>query len=323
MTGSSLLARYRRGGADPPFGDPARDHRARFEGYYWRFTDADHGRTVIALCGISVLPGRRWAIIALASHPSGRVHSAIAEHAGGDPHGVGAWAEGALTASDRELHLQVGPDAGVRAELHRPAKWSRRALGASGLAQVVPGLIQYWHPWAMGGVAEGEATLGEGRVALDGMNVYAEKNWGRAFPDRWWWGQADGFDSGDVCVAFAGGPMRIAGVPLTPTLVAVRLGDRLIALAPPFARTAAEVGGGTWRLRTRSASYTVELEGEDADSSVRLPVPVPDRVAVQPRSRQALAGRLSVVVRRRGRTLLRTESSLAGLEHECEEGECD
>jgi hypothetical protein len=126
MTGSSLLARYRRAGADPPFGDPARDHRAPFEGYYWRFTSADQGRTVIALCGVSVLPGRRWAIIALASHPSGRVHSTIAEHAGGDPQGVGAWAEGALTASDRALHLQVGPDAGIRAELHRPVKCDGR-----------------------------------------------------------------------------------------------------------------------------------------------------------------------------------------------------
>jgi hypothetical protein len=277
---------------------------------------------VIALCGVSVLPRRRWAVIALASHPSGRVHTAIADRAGGDPDGVGAWAEGAVAASDRALRLQVGPEAGLHAALHRPAKWSRRALGGSGLAQVLPGLAQYWHPWAMGGVAEGEAMLGGVRVPLDGMSVYAEKNWGRDFPERWWWGQADAFDAGDVCVAFAGGPMRVAGVPLTPTLVAVRLGERLIALAPPFACTAADVGGGTWRLRTRSASYAVELEGEDADSSVTLPVPLPNRVAAQPRSRQALAGRLSVVVRRRGRTLLRAESRLAGLEREREKGEC-
>jgi tocopherol cyclase len=277
---------------------------------------------VIALCGISVLPRRRWAVIALASHPSGRVHTAIADCAGGDPDGVGAWARGALAASDRALRIQVGHGAGLHAALHRPAKWSRPALGGSGLAQVLPGLGQYWHPWAMGGVAEGEAIFGGVRVPLDGMSVYGEKNWGRGFPERWWWGQADAFDAGDICVAFAGGPMRVAGVPLTPTLVAVRLGERLIALAPPSAHTAADVGGGTWRLRTRSASYAVELEGEDADSSVTLPVPSPDRVSVQLRSRQALAGRLSVVVRRRGRALLRAESRLAGLESEREEGEC-
>jgi tocopherol cyclase len=201
-----------------------------------------------------VLPRRRWAVIALASHPSGRVHAAIADRAGGGLHGVGAWAEGAVAASDRALRFQVGPDAGLHAALHRPTKWSRRALGGSGLAQLVPGLGQYWHPWAMGGVAEGEAMFGGVRVPLDGMSVYAEKNWGRRFPERWWWGQADAFDAGDVCVAFAGGPMRVAGV--------------------------------------------------------------------QPRSRQALAGRLSVVVRRRGRMLLRAESRLAGLERECKEGEC-
>ena len=84
---------------------------------------------MIALCGVSVLPRRRWAVIALASHPSGRVHTAIVDRAGGDPHGVGVWAEGAVDASDGALHLQVGPDAELHAALDRPAKWSRRPLG--------------------------------------------------------------------------------------------------------------------------------------------------------------------------------------------------
>jgi tocopherol cyclase len=316
------MARYRRAGADLPFGDPARDHGAPFEGHYWRFTDADRGRVVIALCGVCVLGRRRWAVIALASHPGGPVHTAIAERAGGDPEGFGFWAEGAGDGSERALRLELGPDAALDAELHGIFRWPRRALGGSGLAQIVPGLAQYWHPWAMGGLAAGEATLGGVRVPLDGASVYVEKNWGRAFPERWWWGQADAFDSGDVCVAFAGGPTRIAGVPSTPTLVAVRVGERLIALAPPLARTVHEVGGGAWALRAHSARYAIELEGDDAGSAVALPVPAPDRVAVELRSRQALAGRLAVVVRRRRRTLLRAESRLAGLEREREGAEC-
>jgi len=31
---------YRESGADPPFADPARDHGAAMEGYYWRLVDA-------------------------------------------------------------------------------------------------------------------------------------------------------------------------------------------------------------------------------------------------------------------------------------------
>jgi tocopherol cyclase len=159
-------------------------------------------------------------------------------------------------------------------------------------------------------------------VPLDGAHVYVEKNWGRAFPARWWWGQADAFDDGDVCVAFAGGPMRIAGVSATPTLIAVRAGDRLITLAPPLARTVARVRGRSWAVRGRSASYAVELEGDEVGSAVALPVPLVDRVGAESRSRQALAGRLAIVVRRRGRTLLRGESPLAGLERERQEDDC-
>ena len=109
---------------------------------------------------------------------------------------------------------------------------------------------------------------------------------------------------------------------MTPTLIAVRVGERLITLAPPLARTVARVGGGAWAVHARSAAYEVELEGDEAGSAVALPVPLADRVATEPRSRQALAGRLGVVVRRRGRTLLRAESCLAGLEREREEGDC-
>jgi hypothetical protein len=103
---------------------------------------------------------------------------------------------------------------------------------------------------------------------------------------------------------------------LAPTLVAIRVEERLISLTPPLARTAAAVEAGSWQLRTRSARYTVEIEGEEHGSSVRLPVPTPDRVAVESRSTQALAGRLRVVVRNGRRTLFRGESELAGLEHE-------
>jgi tocopherol cyclase len=78
----------------------------------------------------------------------------------------------------------------------------------------------------------------------------------------------------------------------------------------------AAAGAGGWRVRARSARHSVELEGDAGPAgTLALPVPVPGRRAVEPRSRQALAGRLAVVVRRGRRTLLRDESALAGLEH--------
>ena len=81
----SLTGRYRRTGADPPFGDPRRAHGVPFEGYYWRFTDAGAGRVVIVLCGLSRDAAGTWAIVALAAHPGGLVRSRLVPVAQADP----------------------------------------------------------------------------------------------------------------------------------------------------------------------------------------------------------------------------------------------
>lgn len=311
-----VLDAYRRGGADPPFGDPRRDHEAGMEGYYWRFTDPERGRVVVALCGLCrSRNGPRWALVALAVHPGGAVRSAIVDRAAADRTGLGVRAGDALVASERAVRVEL-PGGTLDVEIDAARRWPR-ALGGSGPAHLVPGLPQYWHPHMLGGVARGEASIDGGRVALDGATAYAEKHWGPAFAGRWWWGQADAFDAGDVCVAFAGGPVRVGGAAATPTALVVRVGDRLLRLAPPFARMTATMSADGWRVRARSARHAVELEGEDPDATaVTLPVPVPDGRTCEPRSRQALAGRVRLVVRRGASTVFRGESPLAGLERD-------
>jgi len=308
------LSRYRRRGADLPFANPAGDHAASFEGYYWRFTDESRKRVVIVLAGLSRTEPGRWAVLAMAVHPGGDVRIAKVDGAEGDPAEFGVRADGALSASPYRLRLALAGGEGLEVEITEPHEWSRRSLGASGVAQLIPGLEQYWHPHLLGGRARGEMRFGDARIDLDGASVYAEKNWGPRFPGRWWWGQTDAFEGIDGCVAFAGGPMRVGGLAINATLVVVRLGRRLLALAPPFALTRADVDEGEWRIRARSPRYSVEIQGEDAGSGVALPVPVPGERAFALRSHQALAGRLSLTVRQGRRVLYRGESTLAGLE---------
>jgi hypothetical protein len=191
--------------------------------------------------------------------------------------------------------------------------WPRRAFGALGVAQAAPGLHQYWHAHLLGGRAVGTARLGGAEVAIDAA-AYAEKNWGAAFSDHWWWGQA--FPDADVCVAFAGGRIRLGPVDVAPTAVVLHVGSELVRLGPPGARMASAATDGAWRVRGRSPRFSVLLEGEADDSTAAaLPVPLPAERALEPRSRQVLAGRLAVTLRRGGRVVYRGESVLAGLEH--------
>jgi hypothetical protein len=248
---------------------------------------------VIAIAGVC----RDWAMVILASGED--VWTEIVD-ARADPTRFGVTA-GPLRADAGSLHVDLGP--GLSVELKERREWPRRAFGPLGPAQSLPWLGQYWAPWLLGARVEGRF----GDRSLTGASAYAEKNWGAAFADHWWWGQAAFGD--DAGVAFAGG--RVHGV--APTAVAVWTPDGLITLAPPLARTLTRAGGGEWHVRARSPRWRVELTGEARDPLL-LPVPIPDERRLEIRSRHHLRGRLDLRVWR-GRTLwFEGESSHAALE---------
>jgi hypothetical protein len=295
---------YRRTGADLPWGDPRGAHGVAMEGYYWRFTDVTAGRVVVALCGVC----EDWAMVALAAHPGGFVRVATVTGVRVDRRRLGVRAGNTLVAG--------GPGATLRARLSSSFGWPRRAWGALGPAHAVPGLGQYWHPHVLGAAVEGEAELGRDHVPLGEATAYAEKNWGSVFAPEWWWGQAQGFAEPEACVAFAGGPLRLAGRRWAPSAVVLRLVSEVVVLRPPLARVVADIGAHGWRLRARSARWGLELEGSDVGApAARLPVPLPGTSQeLEWRSHHVLAGSVRVELRR-GRSLRWAgESALAGLE---------
>ena len=295
------LSSYRRTGADPPFGDPRRAHGTRFEGYYWRLTDVAAARVAIVLCGVCRDAAGPWAIVALAAS-DGLVQSRIEPLAEVSFGGLGVRAGRSVVASPEELRVDLGADARLDLRFEERVEWPPLVFGGIGPAQVAPGLPQYWHPHLLGA-----RVVGSG---WDGATAYAEKNWGPRFTEHWWWGQAQGFPGADACVAFAGG--RVLGG--APTSVVVRVEDRVLRLAPPFAGVVTAVGEAGWRVRARSPRWTVELEGAAVGAPAVLPVPVPGERRVVDRSQQYLAGTLSVRVWRGRRLWWSGSSGLAGLE---------
>jgi hypothetical protein len=312
----AMRGRYRELGADGPFGDPRRGHGVAMEGYFWRFTDAAGGRVVVALCGVCRSPAGRWATVALGDHPGGALAEADVAPAAVDPARLGVRA-GPFVAGPDTVAVDLGPHARLEARLGDVVGWpARRPLGGSGAAHLIPGLGQYWHPHALGGRAEGRAILDGREIDLTGWDVYAEKNWGGAFPDRWWWGEAQGFERRDVAVAFAGGPVALGPVRFAATAVVVRLGDQVLRLGDPLlSPVRASVGDGRWSLAGRGPLWSVEIEAAGPPAAAHiLPVPLPAERRSVPGALEHLAGRLRLVVRRRGRVVFAGESRLAGLE---------
>ena len=308
----SPISRYRRAGADPPWGDPRRYHGVAMEGYFWRFTHAASGRVAIVMCGVNHAPdGERWAFVGLAAHPGGFFRWAALQGARADAAGYGVHAGAAFSAGTDHVRLDLGPDCRLDADLDAPVAWPRRAFGGLGGAHAVPWLTQYWHPHLFAAGVRGRVVAGTDAFTLDGAGAYAEKNWGGGFPDRWWWGQAHDFGD-DVCVAFAGGPVGVGPARLRATAAVVRLDGTVLRCRPP---AVVELGHGAWRLRARAGGRRVEIEGAaDPATAHALTVPVPRERRAVDRSQHHLAGAMRVRVTRRGGTVFAGESALAGLE---------
>jgi len=126
---STLLAVYRRTGADPPFGDPRGYHGVGMEGHFWRITQPDTGAVVVAILAISRdAEGRPWrsALTTLAATHCRQLIPALGKLGTcGDIAGLDRY----FAALDRRVRTLVASGAGLadvasRAELPEFAAWA-------------------------------------------------------------------------------------------------------------------------------------------------------------------------------------------------------
>lgn len=266
---------YRRTGANLPDGDPLPSHGAQMEGYFWRVTDVESSRVLVVLCGVNRHPAGDWATVAIAAEPGGFVRSAVLPLARSlrDAYLVTA-GNGAFRATAHEVHLDLGDDAVVDLSIDNAIGWPH-SLGGGGVFSAVPFLGQYWHPHVLGGAVSGEASIGNRQWAFRGAEIYAEKNWGAGFPEHWWWGQAQGFERADVCVAFGGGRLTAGPLAVTVGGAVVRVGDDVLRFAPPFSTVRSSTDGSRWEVTARGQGCRLRLVGVGSGEPHTLPVPIP------------------------------------------------
>jgi tocopherol cyclase len=314
--GRRLLAAYRRTGADIPFGDPVPSHGSEMEGWFWRLTDSASGRVVVALCSANQHPDGDWATVAVGLHPGGILRTAALERvrteqfrftlsAGTTPDAAVAAALDGLVIDFDDVHVDL--------QFADPYMWPKAFAGV-GLISSIPFLTQYWHPYRLGGTATGVVEIGSEHWSFDSATLYAEKNWGPGFPKRWWWGQAHDFGGADVSVAFTGGLLQLGPMHQEVGLVVVRLGDRVIRIAPP-ASVRSQMSAGRWTIRAKSLRYQIDVEGDATGLEPHnLPVPLPAERRNVGAAVEHLAGRLRCTVREFGRIVFDGRSEMAGLE---------
>jgi len=303
---------YRHTGANLPFGDPRPSHGAEMEGYFWRVTDVDSKSVLVILCGINRHPDGDWATVAVAAHPGGFVRSTVLPNASASSNDFLVQAgDGAFKGTETEVHVDLGADTKVDLSLSQGVTWPR-VLGGGGVFSAIPYLGQYWHPHLLGGSVAGKACVGQDEWEFIDAAIYAEKNWGAGFPERWWWGQAQGFNRSDVCVAFSGGVLTAGPLSATVGGVIVRVGAHLIRLTPPLSRVHSETDGRHWEVRAHGHGYRVHIIGTAENEPHALPVPLLTERRNIHTDFEHLAGQLSLDVS--GRLNYQGDTALAGLE---------
>jgi hypothetical protein len=307
-----LDERYRRTGANLPFGDPLPSHGAEMEGYFWRVTDVAASRVVVVLCGVNRHPDGDWATVAIAADPGGCVRSAVLPMARSrsDDFLVTA-GDGAFRATATEVHLDLGDGVAVDLTVDETVGWPH-ALGGGGIFSAVPFLGQYWHPHVLGGAVSGRASMGNERWAFDRAQLYAEKNWGAGFPERWWWGQSQGFERADVCVAFGGGHLTAGPFGITVGGAIVQVGNDVVRFAPPFSTVRTSTDGSRWEVNAKRRGCALRLVGEGVGNPHVLPVPLPAERRNVDTDFEFLRAHVTLEVT--GAVRYVGESSLAGLE---------
>jgi tocopherol cyclase len=312
---NSLINAYRRTGADVPYGNPLPSHDTEMEGWFWRVTDEAAGRALIALCSVNRQPAGDWSTAAVGVHPglvvrSGALDNALAIRS---PFSVSAGDDsGNFTVSTDRVRFELG-DLRLNMEITDRFAWPK-AFGGGGVFSAIPFLNQYWHPYCLGGRASGTVEYGAESWSFDGAKVYAERNWGKGFPLRWWWGQAHDFGADDVCVAFSGGLLSLGPIARDVNGIVVRVGKKVIRMTPPVL-VRSEVGDNQWVIRGKSRRYEIELEGDGRHLPPHvLPVPLPAQRRNIDTDFEHLGGRLHCTVRESGRVLFKGTSELAALE---------
>ena len=209
-----LLEAYRRTGADPPFGDPRRAHGVRFEGYYWRFTDAAAGRVVIVLCGVCRDAGRHLGAGRPRRPP--RRPGALRGRAGcarRSATGSASRPRTSCAASPSALRVDLGPDARLDVALREPA-----AVAAARVRRHRPGPDR---PRAAAVLAPAPARRARRRGGAAGGRRPStcparpptrRRTGAPPSPSTGGGARRRASPGADACVAFAGGRVALAGV---------------------------------------------------------------------------------------------------------------
>ena len=173
-----------------------------------------------------------------------------------------------------------------------------------------------WQVLMAHGLATGWINWNGKSYYFNNAPAYAEKNWGGAFPQQWFWLNCNSFAAvPDLALTAVGGQRQVLGWPESVALIGLHYQGIFYEFAPWNAQISWLVQPwGDWQMTAQNAWYRITLKGQAEVPGTLLRAPTAAGMAIA--CRETAQGLLQLELHNRwsNTLILWAESNLAGLE---------
>ncbi|KAF3446424.1 hypothetical protein FNV43_RR11603 [Rhamnella rubrinervis] len=195
----------------------------------------------------------------------------------------------------------------------------------AGWLAAFPVFEPHWQICMAGGLSTGWIEWDGERIEFQNAPSYSEKNWGGAFPRKWFWVQCNVFKgaTGEVALTAAGGLRQLPGLTETyenAALVGIHYEEKFYEFVPWNGVVSWEVATwGHWYMGAENETHMVELEAttKELGSTLRAPT---SEAGLAPACKDTCFGELRLQLWERkydgskGKIILDVTSDMAALE---------
>ncbi len=173
-----------------------------------------------------------------------------------------------------------------------------------------------WQILMAHGLASGWIDWNGKRYEFTSAPAYGEKNWGGAFPQKWFWLNCNSFDDeSDLALTAGGGRRGVLWWMESVAMVGLHYRGKFYQFVPWNSEVEWNIQPwGRWQMQARNSEYEISLIGTTDLPGTPLRAPTQDGLIFC--CKDTMQGQLSLELRRRAgsKLILAATSSLCGLE---------
>jgi tocopherol cyclase len=253
--------------------------------------------------------------------------------------GLGHWGETKLAIrpqllSVSEFDTQVVQGYQITPTLHqgtlpeKNCRWCYQVLPVYGwgqpqqIQQATAGWLSYlpifepgWQVLMAHGLATGWIEWQGTRYEFSNAPIYGEKNWGRSFPEKWFWLNCNSFhETAGLAITAGGGRRKVLWMTEEVAMIGIHYQGKFYEFVPWNSQISWQIQPwGEWRLQATNGDVRVELIGTTDSAGTMVSTPTEQGLVLG--CRDTLKGVLSIDLQtRHGEIVVRANSDLAGLE---------